>query len=215
MAQELRSRYLDTGALYRAVTWAVLEAGVRPEDAMGVARIAQAVVIDASADPNAPATIVDGRQVDGFIRSAQVTAAVSVVSAVPSVRRRLLAIQRRFIAGGGIVVEGRDIGTVVAPDATVKVFLTASTAARTQRRGAELGAADPVDLAATAADLTRRDSLDASRTQSPLRAASDAVHLDTSALSIAEVVAALVALVRQALAGGAGRAGRTGPAQVP
>lgn len=215
LAQELGLRYLDTGAMYRAVTLAVLEAGVDPGDAAGVSRIAEGTEIAAGTDPHAPATTIDGRRVDGLIRSPRVTAAVSAVSAVPAVRRKLLAIQRRLIAGGGIVVEGRDIATVVAPDATVKVFLTASATARVQRRGSELGAADPADLAVTAADLRRRDALDSGRAQSPLRPAADAVHLDTSHLSIAEVVATLRTLVRRAIDRPAGGHHDSGPARVP
>lgn len=215
LAQELGLRYLDTGAMYRAVTVAVLEAGVDPGDAPGVARVAERLEIAVSTDPYASATTIDGRRVDGLIRSLPVTAAVSAVSAVPAVRRTLLAIQRRLIAGGGIVVEGRDIGTVVVPDATVKVFLTASAAARVQRRGSELGAADPADLAATASDLSRRDALDSSRSRSPLRPAADAVHLDTSHLSIADVVATLRTLVQRAIDRPAGGDHDSGPARVP
>jgi len=134
------------------------------------------------------------------IRGPEVTAAVSAVSAVPAVRARLLVLQRSLIGAGGIVVEGRDIGSVVAPDAPVKVYLTADQAARAERRTAQDGGASSA-LGATAADLDRRDRLDSGRAISPLQVAPDAVLLDTTELTLAEAVEAVVTLAREAVAG--------------
>jgi cytidylate kinase len=192
LAAHLGARYLDTGAMYRAVTWAVLQAGVDPHDAAAVAGLAACVRLEIGTDPHHPYVRVDERPVDGPIRGPEVTGAVSAVAAVPAVRAQLVAQQRAIIAGAGrIVVEGRDIGTVVAPHADLKVYLTAEVGERARRRSTE-DAADPDD---TAADLLRRDRLDSSRVADPLRRAADAVELDTTALGIDEVVARLRALL--------------------
>jgi cytidylate kinase len=188
LAAALEARYLDTGAMYRAVTWAVLEAGVDPQDEIEVARVAERVRLEIGIDPDRPFTRVDGVSVDGPIRGPEVTRAVSAVSAVPEVRRLMVAQQRALIlAAGRIVVEGRDIGTVVVPDADLKVYLTASVDERARRRSIE----HATDAIATAADLKRRDTLDSSRAADPLRRADDAVELDTTRLGIDEVVARL------------------------
>ena len=194
LARRLGFRYLDTGAMYRAVAWAVLDAGVDPEDRIAVGRVADRVALDVSTDPDSPAVAVDGRRVDAAIRTPAVTTAVSPVSATPHVREVLVAAQRDLIGAGHVVVEGRDIGTVVAPGAPLKVFLTASSDVRAQRRSAQDGTAD---TAATAAALDRRDTYDSSRRHSPLRAADDAVHLDTTVLDVDEVIHRLVDLARE------------------
>lgn len=194
LARRLGFRYLDTGAMYRAVTWAVLREGVDPEDTEAVVPLAKRVAIDVSTDPVNPRVTVDGRRVDKEIRSAAVTTAVSPVSAIPEVRSILVAAQRELIGEGGVVVEGRDIGTVVAPTAPLKVFLTASPDARADRRSRQDGATDP---RSTAADLDRRDRYDSSRQHSPLRAAEDAVPLDTTALSVGQVVDRLLDLAAE------------------
>lgn len=188
LASAVGARYLDTGAMYRAVTWAVLRSGVDPENAESVTKVASEVDLKIGVDPEAPSVTADGIAVDRDIRGPEVTAAVSAVSAVPAVREILVALQRQIIeAAGRIVVEGRDIGSVVAPDADLKVYLTASAEARAQRRSTENAA----DLVATAADLARRDRLDSTRAADPLRQAPDAVVLDTTELGIDEVVARL------------------------
>lgn len=197
VADALGLRYLDTGAMYRAVTWAVLDAGVDPADADAVAAVAHRVVLESGTDPAAPTITVDGTDVSGPIRGPEVTAAVSAVSAVPAVRAAMLRRQRELVGAGGIVVEGRDIGSVVCPDATVKVFLTADVSARAQRRTAELGGAESAHDA-TRVDLDRRDRLDSTRAASPLSRASDAVDVDTTALTLAEVVDRVLALVAAA-----------------
>jgi cytidylate kinase len=192
LAVALGARYLDTGAMYRAVTWAVLRDGIEPADAEAVAKVADNIVVTVGTDPTAPRISVDDTPVDGPIRGPEVTAAVSPVAAVPAVRARLVAQQRQIIAAEPrIVVEGRDIGTVVVPDAGLKVYLTASEAERGRRRSAENAA----DLAATVADLARRDKFDSSRAADPLRQADDAVVLDTTELGIDEVVAQLKTMV--------------------
>lgn len=197
LAQALGARYLDTGAMYRAVTLAVLRADVDLHDPETITKIAVAAELTIGTDPTDPHIAVDGTNVDGPIRGAEVTSAVSAVAAVPGVRQALVARQREIIAGAreqtGIVVEGRDIGTVVAPDAELKVFLTASAAERARRRSAEQAA----DLHATAADLARRDKLDSTRAADPLAQASDAVVLDSTELGIDEVVATLVGLLQE------------------
>jgi CMP/dCMP kinase len=197
LALALGARYLDTGAMYRAVTLAVLRADVDPRDADGVMKVATEVEITIGTDPALPHIGLDGVNVDGPIRGAEVTANVSAVAAVPGVRRLLVRRQQEIIAdartSSGIVVEGRDIGTVVAPEAELKVFLTASPQERARRRSEEYAA----DLHATAADLRRRDHLDSTRVTDPLAQADDAVVLDSTSLDIDEVVGQLVAMVRQ------------------
>jgi cytidylate kinase len=192
LAVALGARYLDTGAMYRAVTWAVLRSGVDPADADGVLKIAGELDLEVGTDPHSPHVLADGVDVSADIRGAAVTAAVSAVAAVAGVRQLLVAQQRQLIAAAPrVVVEGRDIGTVVAPDADLKVYLTASRDARAQRRSAESAA----DVAATAADLERRDRFDSTRAVDPLQQAADAVVLDTTRLGIDEVVATLHAMV--------------------
>jgi CMP/dCMP kinase len=210
LARRLGLRYLDTGAMYRAVTWAVLAAGVDPADAEAVARLADRVEVDITTDTAEQQVAVDGRRVDREIRSAPVTSAVSAVSAVPRVRERLVAQQRRLIGDGGIVVEGRDIGTVVTPDAPLKVFLTATRDERATRRARQDGLADGAEVTATAADLHRRDSYDSTRQLSPLRPAGDAVRLDTTRLAVDEVVQRLVDMARNRGIAAAATNGRTG-----
>jgi len=197
VARRLGWRYLDTGATYRAVTLAVLRAGVDLADTAAIAAVAARAVVRPRTDPDAPGVDLDGAAVDDEIRGPAVTAAVSTVSAIPAVRAQLVALQRE-VAERDAVIEGRDIGTVVFPDAPVKVFLDADVSVRAQRRSldAEVGVAvtggGVVD--AVAADLTRRDRLDAGRTVSPLVAAADAVHLDSTTLSADEVIARVLQL---------------------
>jgi cytidylate kinase len=194
LAVGLGARYLDTGAMYRALTWSVLRSGVDLTDAESVAKVAGEVDLRIGTDPEGYAVTADGVHVEKEIRGPEVTGAVSAVAAVPAVRELLVARQRQMIANAGrIVVEGRDIGSVVAPDADLKVYLTASEAARAQRRSAE----DASDVTATAADLARRDKLDSTRTVNPLQQAPDAVVLDTTELGIDEVVARLRELLNE------------------
>lgn len=198
VAARLAFAYLDTGAMYRAVTWAMLERGVAVEDPEAVAKAAADVVIESGTEPLAPTIVADGTDVSGPIRGPEVTAAVSAVSAVPEVRAKLVQLQRDLIAAAGdIVVEGRDIASVVAPDAPVKVYLVADAGARAQRRTAELGG-DAEQVALTQADLARRDRLDSSRAASPLLRADGATEIDTTHLSLDEVIDEVVRLAEQA-----------------
>lgn len=198
VAVALGLRYLDTGAMYRAVTWAVLAAGADPDDPAAVAGLADRLDVQSGTDPQAPTIAVDGVDVSGEIRSPAVTNAVSAVSAVPAVRAHMVARQRELVGAGGIVVEGRDIGIAVTPEATLKVFLTAQVSARAQRRTAQVGGPSSAHRT-TRDDLDRRDRLDSSRQASPLARADDAVEVDTTELSLPEVVDHIVALVRGAV----------------
>ena len=197
VAAALGLRYLDTGAMYRAMTWWMLENGIDTEDPDAVAARVDEPLLVSGTDPARPTITVGGTDVAEAIRTQRVTSAVSAVSAVPEVRARLLVEQRDAIGDGDIVVEGRDIGTTVAPDADVKVYLTADPSARATRRAAEqLGA----DVAATQQDLIRRDRIDSGRVASPLAMAADAHHIDTTPYSLEEVVDQVVALVEKARA---------------
>ncbi|SCL34141.1 cytidylate kinase [Micromonospora nigra] len=194
LAAGIGARYLDTGAMYRAVTWSVLRSGIDLTDAESVAKVAGEVDLRIGTDPHGYGVTADGVGVDVEIRGPEVTGAVSAVAAVPAVRALLVARQREMIAHAGrIVVEGRDIGSVVAPDADLKVYLTASAEARAARRSAE----DATEVAVTAADLARRDTLDSTRKADPLAMAADAVELDTTGLGIDEVVARLRELLTE------------------
>ena len=197
VARALGLRYLDTGAMYRAVTWAVLERGVDPRDAAAVAAVSTGATLEIGTDPDAPTIAIDGLDATVAVRSAPVTAAVSAVSAVPDVRTEMVRVQREIIDGGGIVVEGRDIGTTVAPDAALKVFLTADPAARAKRRGLETSGTDldAATLDRTRAELLQRDAADSSRAASPLTQAADAVVIDSTHLGPDEVVAQVLDLL--------------------
>lgn len=199
LARELRARYLDTGAMYRIVTLAVLRAGVDLTDADAVAAAAAAAELAVGHDPDEDRSYLDGEDVSTEIRGDAVTKAVSAVSAVPAVRRRLVDIQRTLACGeDSVVVEGRDIGTVVLPDADVKIFLTASAEERARRRNDQNKAAGLADdYEAVLADVKRRDHLDSTRAVSPLRPADDAVVVDTSAMTQPEVIEHLTRLVRE------------------
>ena len=185
LATKLGAAYLDTGAMYRAATLAVLRAGVDLTDTTAVAKTVHDAKLDFGTTPADPYTRLDGAPADTEIRGPEVTAAVSAVASIPAVRAHLIAEQRRIIAEAahGIVVEGRDIGEVVAPDADLKIYLTADEAERARRRSAE----NNTDITKTAAELARRDNADA-KTTKPHEAAPGAVILDTTGLGIEEVV---------------------------
>jgi len=192
LALALDARYLDTGAMYRAVTVAVLETGADLRDAEGITEVARNTALEITTDPRSTRVSIDGTDISGRIRSAEVTSAVSAVSAVPAVRDLLVARQRDLIGRGGIVVEGRDIGSVVWPAAEPKVYLTASEQVRAQRRAGETGG----ELAVVAAAIARRDLLDSTRAASPAVRPDGSVELDTSDLTIDEVVQELVDMAR-------------------
>ena len=196
VARRLGLRYLDTGAMYRAMTWWMLQHDVDVDDAAAVAAHVNEPVLESGTDPAHPTITLDGLDVAGPIRTPEVTAAVSAVSAVPEVRARLVLEQRAIIGDGDIVVEGRDIGSVVAPNAPVKLYLTADPDARAERRAAEL--AKDTSVEDTHLDLLRRDKADSGRAASPLTRAADAHHIDTTAYTLDEVVEQVVLLVEQA-----------------
>jgi len=199
LAHELAANHINTGAMYRIVTLAVLRAGVNVDDRQAVTAVAEATDFSVSFDPDQDCSYLAGEDVSDEIRGDAVTLAVSAVSAVPQVRTLLVRRQRELIAAAGsVVVEGRDIGTVVLPDADLKIFLTASAEERARRRNAQNisnGLADNYD--AVLADVRRRDHLDSTRAVSPLRAADDAVVVDSSDMTQAGTVAHLLELAQQ------------------
>jgi CMP/dCMP kinase len=184
VAERTGLRYLDTGATYRALTLGLLRRGVAPDDPDVVAEAARTIDLDLELDSAGRAVVLlDGKPPGAELRSPEVNAAVSAVSAVPAVRRQLVALQRSLIGLGGIVAEGRDVGTVVWPDAEVKVYLTASEPERARRRaGDSNGGGESADA------LARRDRLDSSRAASPTRRADDAVVLDSTGRAVDQVV---------------------------
>lgn len=198
LAQTLGARYVDTGAMYRIVTLAMLRAGVDLRDSEAIAAAAE-VPLSVGFDPQVEQTYLDGEDVSVQIRSDEVTRAVSAVSAVPAVRARLVQLQRESAEGvDSVVVEGRDIGTVVLPGAGVKIFLTASAETRARRRNDQNVAAGLADDYETVlSDVRRRDHLDSTRAVSPLRPAEDALIVDTSDMTQAEVIAHLRDLVEE------------------
>jgi cytidylate kinase len=199
LARALGARYLDTGAMYRIVTLAVARAGIDLSDTTAIEEAAADIPLSVGDDSDEVRAYLDAEDVSAEIRGDEVTAAVSAVSAVPAVRARLVGLQRELASGpGSVVVEGRDIGTVVLPDADVKIFLTATAEERARRRNDQnvaSGLAD--DYGAVLADVKRRDHLDSTRAVSPLRAADDALVIDTSDMTESEVIAHLLELVEQ------------------
>jgi cytidylate kinase len=199
LAARLGARYLDTGAMYRVATLRVLRSGVELTDPAEIAAAVKDLPLTIGTDPGHELIELDGEDVSAEIRGDAVTKAVSAVSAVAEVRTQLVALQREIAAAAGrIVVEGRDIGTVVLPDADAKIYLTASAQARAARRNQQNiaeGRGDDYD--AVLADVQRRDNLDSTRAVSPLRPAADAVQVDTSELSMDQVIDELYRVVAQ------------------
>lgn len=193
VAERLELSYLDTGAMYRAMTWALLERGVDLDDVEAMAAAAPEVSLGWTTDPAGPGIFADDTDVSEAIRTEQVTSSVSKVAAVPEIRTMLVDLQRGAIGDSqGIVVEGRDIGSTVAPDAQVKIYLVADPAARAARRAAENGS---TDAAATQLALARRDEIDSSRTTSPLAKPEGAIVVDSTHLTLDEVIEAIVSIV--------------------
>ena len=187
LADRLGLAYLDTGAMYRSVTFAALQRGIDLEDRASVGKVAEDVMIDLGPE----LVTVDGVDATAGIRGAEVSRTVSIVAANPLVREVMVRRQRAWVdEHRGGVLEGRDIGTVVFPDAELKVYLTADPAVRAQRRANEVG---DVDVQTVATDLARRDALDSGREASPLTEADDALHLDTTGMSVVEIVELLAA----------------------
>ena len=203
VARELGFRFLDTGAMYRAITWAALERGIDLHDEATLALLANNVVVEVREAPEgsleATGVTLDGADATSHLRDADVDANVSFVSRVSEVRKALVRIQREIAHGGSIVMVGRDIGSVVLPEARVKVYLDASPDVRARRRADQIRSAGvETDFDPLVADLKRRDAIDAGRATSPLTAAPGAVIINTDDLSLEEVVRRVAALAAQA-----------------
>ncbi len=202
VAGKLGYLHVDTGAMYRAVTLKVLRAGISPDDAAAIGELLKSVRVELRATDGSLRVLLDGKDVTHDIRSVEVTRAVSTVSSLREVRQAMVREQRRLGKAGGIVLEGRDIGTVVFPDADVKFYMVAGLEARARRRQRELAArgvrSSKADLVA---ELAERDRKDSTRTESPLRKAPDAIEVDTSEMTIEEQVAFVVKKVKEKLEG--------------
>lgn len=199
LATELEAKYVDTGAMYRVATLAVLRAGVDPADSDRVIEVTADLPLSVNDDPDSTEVLLAGEDVSAEIRGPEVTRNVSAVSAIPQVRDNLVALQRRLATQAHrAIVEGRDIGTVVLVDAPVKVFLTASAEVRARRRfDQDVAAGREADFDTVLADVERRDELDSNRATSPLRPAEDAIIVDTSELSFNQVLDTLMTLVEE------------------
>ena len=199
LAKQLDAKYVDTGAMYRVATLAVLRAGVDPADTDAVIEATTNLPLEVSDDPDSTAVLFAGEDVSGEIRGPEVTKHVSAVSAIPEVRVNLVELQRKLAREAGrAIVEGRDIGTVVLPDAPAKVYMTASAEVRAKRRyDQDVAAGREADFDAVLADVKRRDDADSSRKTSPLRPADDAEVVDTSEMAPDAVLAALTAVVER------------------
>jgi cytidylate kinase len=202
VAETLGYMHIDTGAMYRALTLKVLRAGIPPADAEGVGRLLATTHVALRREGEVTRVLLDGVDVNAEIRSRVVTRAVSAVSRHSSVREAMVREQRRMGSEGGIVLEGRDIGTVVFPDADLKFFMTAGIEARARRRGEELRAGGIApDMSGLIEEIQERDSLDSAREVSPLKKAEDAIEVDTSDLTIEEQVRLVVERVRGVVEG--------------
>lgn len=201
LARSLNLLYIDTGSMYRAVALAVMESSISANDDIAVGSLASRVDIDLKGEPDSLRVFLGGRDVTEQIRSEEVTDLSSIISTIPAVRRAMVARQRE-LGERGAVLNGRDIGTVVFPDADVKFFLTALPQARAERRFNEDRAQDPsVSFEETFADMTERDERDSTRADSPLKNADDAIIIDSTGLSIDEVLQKMMAAV-EAKSGG-------------
>lgn len=199
LAKQLDAKYVDTGAMYRVATLAVLRAGIDPDDTEAVIAATRELPLEVSDDPDSTDVILDGENVAGEIRGREVTQNVSAVSAIPEVRTNLVELQRKLAREAHrAIVEGRDIGTVVLVDAPAKAFLTASPEVRATRRyDQDIAAGRDADYDTVLADVIRRDELDSSRATSPLRPAEDAEIIDTSDMDKGEVLDALISLIER------------------
>lgn len=199
LAKRLDAKYVDTGAMYRVATLAVLRAGIDPADTAAVIEATADLPLEVSDDPDSTQVLLAGEDVKGEIRGPEVTRHVSAVSAIPEVRVNLVELQRKLAREAGrAIVEGRDIGTVVLPNAPAKVFMTASPEVRAKRRfDQDVAAGREADFDVVLADVKRRDEADSSRATSPLKPAEDAELVDTSAMTPDEVLAALTAVVER------------------
>lgn len=207
VAAALGLRFFDSGLLYRALAWAAIDHAVDPSDGPGVAALASSVTVEADEDGRLDRVVIDGRDVSAEIRTPEVDRVVSAVARAPEVRATLLVRQRALVETGGVVVAGRDIGTVVLPGADVKIWLDASAEERAARRALERGI-DPASGAGRAIldDLRRRDRADEARAIAPARPADDAIHVRTDGNTLDQTVAAVIAAVTTRLAAATGGA---------
>ena len=199
VAEMFQMEYIDTGAMYRAVTWGIIQNNIPMDDESRLQSFLQSLQLTVETDPNGRQQVwLNGQEISEQIRSSQVTGLVSVVAARPPVRERLVELQREIARRKSVIMDGRDIGTVVFPDADVKFFITASLAVRARRRYLELlEKGQQVDLETVMQDLERRDALDSSRAHSPLQPAPDAIIVDTSDMDLAEVVERVSEAIRR------------------
>jgi len=196
LARRLGYRFLDTGSMYRAFTWFVLQRGIDPDDADALRDAASRVRLTLERNSENTRIFVDGEDATPYLTSARVENAVSRVSRVPAVRRAMVDIQRAAATGGGVVMAGRDIGTVVLPDAGLKVYLNASREERARRRQEQMALrGEEASFESVLADLTRRDAIDSNRETSPLRPASDAIVIDSDGLTLEQVVERVISLL--------------------
>ncbi len=196
LAEALGYRYVDTGAMYRIIGVLAAEQHIDFSDTTALAALCAATTIEFVERGGRIHVFANGRDLSAGIRTPEAAQQASKVSAVPEVRRHLVAMQRAMGAGGGVVMEGRDIGTVVFPDAAVKVFLDASAHERARRRAGESpGGSTPAEVERIAQEIAERDARDRGRAHSPLRPAADAVVIDTTDKNIDQVVNELRALV--------------------
>lgn len=193
LARALKLLYIDTGSMYRAVAVAVIEAGIDPNDAEAVTALASSINIDLEGDPDSLSVLLDGRDITHEIRSESVTAMSSIISSIPGVRRAMV-MRQRAMGQRGAVLNGRDIGTVVFPEADIKFFLTAVPEERAERRFKEdqTTTSSPVTLAQTLAEMVERDRRDSTRADSPLKIADDAIVIDSTGKSIEKVLAEMM-----------------------
>ena len=204
VASRLGYRFCDTGLLYRAVTWLALQRGVRPTDVDALVPLTGEITLVADSRGRLGQVLAGGRDVTSEVAGGPVDRAVSDYSKVPELRAALMPRQRSIAALGGIIMAGRDVGTVVLPDADVKLYISASAEARAGRRASQRGATE-TDAARILEDLRRRDSIDSNRETAPLRIAADAVVIDTDSIDFEETVQAVVDAIRKAEGGIRGR----------
>lgn len=198
LAKRLGYTYIDTGAMYRAVAWKAVQEGIQLSDGAAVSGLCAGMDISLVTENDSLRIYVDGRDVSGDIRTAEMGMAASLVSKHQGVRAELLKVQRRLGARGGVVMDGRDIGTVVFPDADIKFYLDAGVDERARRRHKELVAAGhDLELARIAREIEERDRQDMARDIAPLRPAPDAVYIDSSSMSVDEVVEKMLSVVRE------------------
>lgn len=202
VAKKLGYLYIDTGAMYRGITWALLNAGISIDDVDAVEAALSKIQLELRVEETGLSVWVNGTDVSQDIRTQYVTSHVSQVAAQKAVRTKLVEMQRHMASAGGVILDGRDIGSVVLPNAELKVYLTASVETRGHRRWLELKESENISLEEVCRTVAERDAMDMNRKESPLVCVDDAVVVETDHLSIEETVQTLVDLIRKAELGG-------------